>query len=265
VDFIERLRERGAGKERLVPWQLHDKLRCYEFCAMVGLPTPTLLRTFDDPAEIDLSGLPDEFVLKPTYESSSRGVMVLARSPEGYVERMRKKTLTPDQVRAGQQELFDASTKAVKRLMVEELVRESDGRPIPRDFKAYCFQGEVAFILELDRFDGAFEPLPAGWIHTNERYLQAKEHERPTDWTAMLNLARRASVAVPAPFVSIDMFASHRGPLIGEVTLVPGGFYFGEYFTPCPEADAAAGAMWERACERLGRSPRVSDPSNAPR
>ena len=262
MGFLERLRLRGEGKERLVPWHLHDKLRFYEFCTTVGLPTPGLLRSHEHPSAIDLSGLPDQFVVKPAYESSSRGVMVLTRTRDGYLERMRGRLVTAEEVRSAQQDVYDASSKTLKWTMVEEKVSEAGEFPIPRDFKAYCFQGEIAFIAELDRngkrtsaawYDGEFEPLSEGAVETRSRYLDRKDHSRPAEWQEMLRLAQRASVVIPSPFVSIDMFASTRGPLIGEVTLVPGGFYFGEYFSPSAEMNTLAGDMWTRAITRLGR------------
>ena len=81
-------------------------------------------------------------------------------------------------------------------------------------------------------YDGNFMPVTDDRVWTNEKYLNKKAHERPADWESLLHLARRASVATPAPFASFDMYSSTRGPLLGEVTLVPGGFYFGKYFSP---------------------------------
>lgn len=266
--FTEYLSARGQGKEPSTPWHLHDKLKCYNFCESLGIPTVRVLRRFDHPSKISLADLPINFVLKPTYHSSSIGVMVLARNEDGTYRNSMKSSetsLTEEEIVSRQQEIHDAHQKTgIKETIVEERIEDLAGRPIPRDYKAYAFQGEIPFILELDRngpktsvawFDGNFNPLRPGRIETNEQYLARHAAARPEQWEALLNAMRRASVAVPAPFASIDMYESTRGPLLGEVTLVPGGFYFGKYFVPSEAEDWAAGRLWEDALRKLGRQP----------
>lgn len=263
MKFTELLRARGEGKESpKPPWHLHDKLKCYDFCKAVGLPTVNVLRRFDNPQDINLDGLPTEFVVKPNYSSSSIGVMVLTRTEDGYFDAMNRKTVNLEQIKARHQEIFDKSTKnGLKLTIIEEKVQDTADIAIPYDYKAYAFQGEIAFIDQFDRsgkrtamswFDGSFDPLPDGRIMTNEKYMDVRPAVKPEGWEALLNLAWRASVATPAPFARIDMYSTPTGPVIGEITLVPGGFYFGKFFQPSEEQDLAAGAMWGRALTRLG-------------
>ncbi|WP_082157275.1 ATP-grasp fold amidoligase family protein [Kocuria sp. SM24M-10] len=264
MKFIEHLKNRGEGREHpQPPWHLHDKLKCYDFCDVVGIPTVKVLRNFRHPSDIVLEGLPDEFVLKPTYHSSSIGVMVLSRTDNGFYDAMTRKELTLHDIIEKQLKIHDEHPKKDgKPTIVEEKIVDSGGGLIPQDYKAYCFQGDVAFILQLDRndgrtrvawYDGNFVPITDDRIYTNEKYLTLKEPCRPVEWSRLLALAKRASTAVPTPFASIDMYATTRGPVLGEITLVPGGFYFGKYFVPSEAQDTVAGKMWEEALVRLGR------------
>lgn len=264
LKFIEHLKARGVHEEvPPPPWHLHDKLKCYDFCHAVGLPTVNVLKKFGHPSEITFDGLPDEFVLKPAYHSSSIGVMVLARKDGVFFDSMTRKDWTFDQIMEKQLQIHDDHPKTEGKItIIEEKIEDLSGKDIPEDFKAYAFQGEIALILQMDRnggktslawYDGNFMPITDDRVWTNEKYLVKKEHDRPADWEGLLQLARRASVATPAPFGSFDMYSSTRGPLLGEVTLVPGGFYFGKYFVPSQEQDLLMGQMWERALFRLGR------------
>ncbi|MEU4362026.1 ATP-grasp fold amidoligase family protein [Promicromonospora sp. NPDC023987] len=262
--FIEHLQLRGSGKERRVPWFLHDKIKCYEFAKLIGVPVVEILRTFDDPGQIDLNELPDRFVLKPTYESSSIGVMVLARTGDGYHESMRSVDLSFDDIVARHQELYDRSTKPNRMTIVEERIVDESGRAVPMDYKAYAFQGEIAFVIGFDRngkktrlswFDENFDPMDLSRVTTNLRYLELEESpSRPQAWRDLLEVARRASVAAPTPFVRVDMYATAEGAVLGEMTLVPGGFYFGKHYQPSADEDFVLGRMWERAERRLSRA-----------
>ena len=263
MKFIEQLKARGSGTEvPQPPWHLHDKLKCYDFCNAVGIPTVTVLKKFEHPSQITFDGLPDEFVLKPAYHSSSIGVMVLARKGEVFHDAMTRRDWTFDEIMEKQLQIHDDHSKTAGKLtIVEEKIEDLSGKFIPQDFKAYALQGEIAFILQMDRnagrtrvawYDGNFVPITDNRVWTNEKYLTPMEHNRPADWEGLLHLARRASVATPTPFGSFDMYSSTRGPLLGEITLVPGGFYFGKYFVPSDEQDRLVGQMWERALQRLG-------------
>ncbi|MDO8143936.1 ATP-grasp fold amidoligase family protein [Isoptericola sp. 178] len=262
--FTELLQDRGNGREPGVPWFVHDKIRCAEFMDILRIPTVEVLRRFETPEAIDLVGLPTEFVLKPTYESSSRGVMVLERLDDGYYESMRDKKISLDEIVEKQQELFDGSKSKNRMTIVEKKIVDSSGLRIPMDYKAYTFQGEIAFVVGFDRnnaktriswFDSNFDPMDLSRVSTNEKYLDLeRDPVRPTNWRELLNLATRASIATPAPFVSVDMYDHIEGPLLGELTLVPGAFYFGKYFVASDEEDYVLGRMWERARDRLIRA-----------
>lgn len=258
-DFMElRLR----GKESRVPWFLHDKLKAFRFCEENGFPTAKVLRVFDTPEDIDLTGLTGEFVLKPTLQSSMKGVMVLEAVSGSYYDSLRRRTLSHREIMDEQAALFERTTAKGNKLIVEEKIADIDGIQIPRDFKAYAFDGEIALILEIDRntrpstvawSNGDFEPLPEGTIVCDSRYVREATSRQPPFTAEMLALAKKVSSSVPSPFARIDMYLTDKGPLVGEITLTPGGLYYGQHYRLSEIQQRKMGRLWKKAVLRTPR------------
>lgn len=247
---------RVQGEEQGVPWFVHDKLKCYRFLEEHGIPTATVEREWDSPEQIDLTGLDGEFVLKPTLQSSMKGVMVLTKTADGYYDSLRRRTLSEDEIIEEQTSMFNETKAAGKKVIVERKIKDAEGFGIPRDFKAYSFGGEVALILEINRntkpssvswFDGNFQPLTDDRVTSNPQFVNEVPAVRPAAADALLELARRTSAVIPSPFASIDMYSTEDGPMVGEITLAPGGLYHGQHFKLSTEQQARMGRMWERA------------------
>lgn len=118
-DYME---QRVKGQEKPMPWYLHDKLKCYRWCEDNGIPTATVLREFDTPADIDLTDLTGEFVLKPTLQSSMKGVMVLSPKGDGYHDSLRNRALTVDEIIEEQDRLFNETKAAGKKIIEPSLI-----------------------------------------------------------------------------------------------------------------------------------------------
>lgn len=252
----EHMRERIEGREVGVPWFLHDKLKCYRFCSDNGIPTANVLREWDDPAEILLDGLRDSFVLKPTLQSSTKGVMVLKRAEGGYYDSLRGVTLSESEIVDEQTRLFSETVAADKKIIVEDVISDIEGFYIPRDFKAYSFRGEIALILEIDRntrpstvswYDGNFDPIQDNRVVSNPKFVNPVPGRVPKYADELLELARLASLRVDTPFASIDMYATTHGPIVGEITLAPGGLYHGVHYQLSELQQNCMGTMWNRA------------------
>lgn len=260
-DFME---NRIQGNEKGIPWFLHDKLKAFQFCEEHGFPAAEVLRVFDTPDEIDLSGFAGDFVLKPTLQSSTKGVMVLTPIEGGFYDSLRKRELTIDDIVQEQSVLFDRTKASGKKIIVEEKIADLQDFPIPRDFKAYAFRGEIAFMLEIDRntspstvawSDGDFQPLRDGTILCDKRFVREMDSRMPPFAVEMIDLARRVSAKVPTPFARIDMYLTERGPLVGEITLTPGGFYYGKHYTLSEVQERVLGKMWlDAEAKTLGGS-----------
>ncbi|MBG6192413.1 hypothetical protein IWX64_003385 [Arthrobacter sp. CAN_A212] len=247
---------RISHKEPNIPWFLQDKLKCYEFCRDNGFAAVEVLRKFDTPSDITIENLPREFVIKPSLQHSTRGVMVLEQRNGIFYDHLRRRSLTIEEIMTEQAKYFDQTKSLSKRIMIEEKILDQDDFAVPRDFKAYAFKGEVALIVEIDRnvspagsswFDGEFAPIEDDRVTCDRSFVTIKPSVRPRNWESILDLAQRVSAAIPTPFASIDMYATRRGPLVGEITLTPGGLYYGKYYQLSQKQQELMGLMWQKA------------------
>lgn len=252
--------ERIENREKGIPWFLHDKLKCYRFCEENGLATVTVLREFDVPGDICLDGLPSDYVIKPTLQSSTKGVMVVHQGEAGLWDSMQRKFVTEQDILELQTDMFEQTKAFGKKVIVEAKISDVAGCDIPRDFKAYCFQGEVALILEINRnskpsqvswYDGEFRPVFDDRVTSNPEFVNEIIGSKPEAWAEILDLAKRTSAAVPTPFASIDMYSTPQGPIVGEITLAPGGLFHGKHYTLSPAQQSRMGAQWMEAADIL--------------
>lgn len=105
--------------------------------------------------------------------------------------------------------------------------------------------------LTMSYYDSEFRPLNDGLIHFRNEIARLERSETPENWKQLLNVARRVSCIVPTPFARIDLFDSSRGPLLGEVTLTPGSFYYPNGHTLSDGENERLGRLWTEAKDRL--------------
>lgn len=257
ADYLARIRNRANGGESGLPSHLHDKAKGEAFVRSLGIPTPKQIRSFSSVEDIDLGGLPDQFVIKPTFMSSSYGVMVLDRTDNGFYDHLRKRPLTIDAIREEQQKHADSVRRPIKEWIVEEKVVDAEGAAVPDDWKFFTFQGRIGLAHRTVRgarnthhfYDGDFMPIPveSGLLTTNEKIIDRAVSSPPESWRTFLNYARRISVAVPSPFVRVDMYNTPTGPVFGEFTLVPGTFFYEDREKMHPPLSTRMGRMWVEA------------------
>ncbi|MCB4770352.1 hypothetical protein LGR54_17225 [Ancylobacter sp. Lp-2] len=263
--WVEYQRRRIAGEEPDVPWFVGDKLKAYEFAAKHSIRTPARYAVLRSLEEFNPDLAPDYFVCKPTGMHSTEGVMILKREAKGrYHDFLRKRDLTTEQIIAEQQRCYDNNRyKGSFRLILEELLLAEDSRQgvVPWDYKLYCFGGRVELITQIDRNVGPpamawFGPDftdfdPDAHLESDWKLIQRGTPRRPDCWREMLGAARQIANALKTPFTSVDLFATPWGPVLGEITLAPGGPYYGKMYRFKPDYDAELGACWEAAERRL--------------
>jgi len=262
--FHTLMTRRIKNHEPNIPWYVQDKVVGPEFFRRTGCRTPQVYEILDSPEAIDLSRYPDKFVIKPSMLSSNIAVRVLERQGERYYDQLRSELLTTQQVIEEQSSKFYESERVDKFIIVEEwLEDESPDYAIPRDFKFYGSQGRLQLILEMDRnnksrsaawYDGDFEPILDDRVVNETSRIANKSHDRPRQWRAMLATAKRLNVAVPTPFCSVDLYPTQGGPVVGEVTLCPGGLYYDKDFHLSEETQLRLALGWVEAERELSGS-----------
>lgn len=262
--WTEYMRDRVAAREVGTPWHLMDKTNWYKWCEQHELPTVEVLRKFNEPETIDLYGLDGSFVLKPTSESAMKGVMILTQAGENtFQESLQNRTMTQEEIVAEQQDLLGRASGSSRNLIIERKIDDKDPNVlVPRDFKAYTFNGHVELIAQIDRstqpaaatwYDSNFNLVTDGRIRNNSWYIKNGSAEPPAEAEEILSLARRASSALKSPFARIDMYNTITGPIVGELTLTPGAMYYGTSFVLSSSQDYRMGLIWEREASRLSQ------------
>lgn len=267
------LKNRIEGLEKDIPWFLHDKIKCHNFCIDNNIPSAIIYDIFNNVEDITFNNISEmEFILKPTLESSTKGVMVLRREDRNYYDSLSKKHYTFDEIISLQSELFNKNkNKANKIILEQKIYDENESKVIPRDFKFYTFNGQIAAILQIDRnvkpvqvtwYDSEFELMDDDKVWSNPRYVNLiRENNRPSKWEEMLNNVVEISKNIKTPFASIDMYCTKTGPILGEVTLAPGGLYHGVHYLLSDEENMNWGSYWVEALKRLDTMPKTSKES----
>ncbi|CTQ33095.1 ATP-grasp fold amidoligase family protein [Jannaschia rubra] len=211
-----------------VPEHLEDKLVGAEFARSRGWRVPESKR-FDSAAEAISATTSKKFALKASGFFGGKHIYLLQQLESGkFLDLNTLQIRTTD-------ELSRISVRT-DYWLVEDLVESTvAGHVIPMDYKFYCFGGQIALILQIDRsskpargyyFDGSFMPLVGGTDFSfDTEYFQMGAPVVPLHASAMVKMARDLSQASGARFLSVDCYDSPDGPVFGEFTLRPGAPY----------------------------------------
>ena len=238
--------------------EIPKKLQNFALAATHGVQPPTIHAIWRTAEEIDLSQLPETFVIKSNGGAGSRGVYPLRRV-------------------AGETDTFEITDETRRRITGAEVIRNltTDAKltgpwfaeellvpdvgesALPSDIKIYAFYGQVGYgfarraplhrgsqgwqqKLEFQYFDGEGKDIEMRG-EPSRRDIPVTPH-----LPEMLEHARVLSKAVPLPFVRVDLYGTTKGIVMGEITLLPGG---NQHYIPVQ--DARLGKMWEEAEMRL--------------
>ncbi|MEN2919219.1 ATP-grasp fold amidoligase family protein [Mannheimia haemolytica] len=159
IKYSEIFNLRLKRKEKNVPWHIVPKDGTKAFCKQIGASAVEILREFPTLSDINLNNLPDSFVLKPENGHSDGGVMLLKKIEDNlYSEGFTRKEYNFQQIIEYQKEVcnkFNFSEKG--KYLIEEYIPDIYGDLIPRDFKFFIFQGEIAIIMEVNRNKGVIQ------------------------------------------------------------------------------------------------------------
>ena len=256
----EFMKNRIEGGEKNIPWFLLDKIKLNDFAIKNNISVPKIYNLFNNPDKITLSHIDigSDVVLKPTKESSTRGVMVLHKKSDGFYDSLSRKLYSLEEIIQYQKNYFDKNMSKENKIILEEKVYDIEEEYIiPRDFKFYMFDGEIALILVIDRnrkpgislwYDSKFNPITDDRVKCNAPFSRTLSYyTKPLNSEKMIEFATNISKLIKTPFASIDIYNSSRGPLLGEVTLTPGGIYHGKHYTLSDAQERLMGYMWFHA------------------
>lgn len=274
--YLEHMEVRLSGKEAYVPGFLGAKARVREFAKTIGVATPQ--QHYSGPVAGIPAVLPQRFVMKPEFASTSIGVMLLEQITRDLFknivtgEESSRASLVEYCADIATRHYGQANPEAV--FVIEELLQGADGSIPPPDVRCYSFQGEIGMILTEHHitgqaramyFDGNFVPFD----DLDERYSISDYSARtldesieaavpPKNARTILNVARRISAAIPSAFCRIDLYDTDRGVVLGELTFYPGTFYYKNRKLMLEKEDERLGRLWDQAQERLQGSVEIT-------
>ena len=203
-----------------------DKIAVKEYVSnMIGeqyiIPTLGVWENFED---IPFEELPDQFVLKCNHDSG--GLVVCKDKSKLNIKEARKK-INKSLKRNFYNGTREWPYKNVKPLIFcEKYMVDESGYEL-KDYKFYCFDGKVKFLMvSSDRqssketcaayFDENFVPLDFTWGYKQPEVLPSK----PKDFDEMISLAEKLSRGMV--HVRIDLYNTLSGIYFGEITFYDG-------------------------------------------
>lgn len=222
ISFNEKLNWLKLNFRQPIMKQLVDKIEVKHYVAQkIGkeyiIPT---LSSWDNYESIDLTTLPNKFVLKGAHDSSSvvicndKSTFNLSK----YSDRLRK-SLKSDLYNWGREWPYKGIKK---RIMAEVLLEDPSGL---RDYKFFCFNGKVkCFKIDFDRHTNH----KANYYDSNALLLSIGESVCPPDhreFTMPSNLNKMITLAEILaegfPFVRVDFYNVKGKIYFGEMTFFP--------------------------------------------
>ncbi len=229
-------------------WQrkLSNKYNARLFAQLHGCRVPELYWKGRDLNKLNFKDLPDQYVIRPTIGHSCNLVFLMDKQ----YNHMDKRTYT-------EADLRDVMAAALAKdphqeFLIEEFVRSEQGEyGIPKDFKIWTFNGQIAAITVINRTSpkgGLSNSYDENWNVIEDIgfvYEPAPRIEPPACLNEMLNAARKLSKAYEI-FVRIDFYATDKGAVFGEFTPTPGR---GRGYTP--NSDKRLASYWDNYCKGM--------------
>lgn len=178
---------------------------------------PTLAM-YKEPNEIDLSKLPEQFVLKCNHDSGS---VIICKDKSSF-------DINSARVKLAKSLKFDTyafcgewAYKNVPRCIIAEKYMEEEGQTDLMDYKLFCFNGEPRILYmsrdhaqncTTDFFDMDFNPIPMRMQAPNSEIPPAK----PKQFEELKRLASILSQGIPQ--VRVDFYVINDQIYFGEMT-----------------------------------------------
>ncbi len=231
-----------------VNWQrkLSNKYNARLFAQMHGCKVAKLYWKGRNLHELDFEKLPEQFVIRPTIGFSCSLVFLMDKN----FNHMDQQTYTYRQLKEIMAEALDQNP--YQEFLVEEFLRSEQGEyKIPKDYKIWAFNGNIAAITVINRTSakgGLSNSYDEHWNVVDDIgrvYELAPYQEPPACLQEMVSAAKKLSKAYEI-FVRVDFYATDKGAVFGEFTPTPGR---GNGFTP--NSDKMLLSFWDKYCKDM--------------
>lgn len=182
------------------------------------IPTLKIYKSLD---EIDLSELPDKFVLKTNNGSANTGVVICKDKND--FDLVAAKELLAKSLRQNKfLRTREWPYKDIRPMVFAEELLEDNVNGDLQDYKFFCFDGEVKALFvgsERSMGDVKFDYFDSDFNHLNivqEHPMSLKKIVKPINFEVMKELASKLSVGIPQ--VRVDFYNIEGKILFGELT-----------------------------------------------
>jgi hypothetical protein len=201
--------------------RLNNKSLGVKFVSDFNMPTPRLV--YKGPVQTLPWHQLQNVVIKPLDEASARGVHIV--KTDGTILNLPENRLVDSIDKLREQLLhFQQARKTDSNQWIVESLILNNNCP-PRDFKFYCFYGQIGLVLETRVFPsrGYAWLLPDGQPVDTGKYSD-KPLEPSILPKSASEMASTLSRAIPLPFIRIDFLLGDDGPVFCEFTPYPGRY-----------------------------------------
>ena len=183
---------------------------------------PELYQVSNSFSELDLSQLPESFVLKTNHDSGTV-FLVLDKAEANYiaVEAKVKEALSEKFGSYGGEWPY---LQLAPKVFAEEYLEPSSAKP-PADYKFHCVNGKVKWLQYIyDRGSDTKEVIVNAKgevldIHFDENMVSMREFEVPNEFGGMVLIAEKLSK--PFKYVRVDLYLVDGEIVVGELTFFP--------------------------------------------
>ncbi len=197
---------------------LDSKIIAPRFVSALGYDVPEVIQYGVKAEELRFS---PGIVIKPVDSCTSKGVYIYHNPEFIYEVKTNKRFNTEDSLKTKLNDYINLNNE--DSWITEKYIYGEDGRA-PVDLKFYSFYGEVPLIVEVMR-----EPdTKYCYWNANREQIDVgkkKEHSFTGDGfeESHLEIIKKISLEIPAPFTRIDFLKGRDGFFFGEFTSYPGG------------------------------------------
>lgn len=234
------LKLRSYEKDVLVR-QCADKYAVRDYVKDLGFEEilVPLLGTYDSPDEIEWDKLPPQFVIKWNFGC---GFNIICRDKEEFDIESSKKMLKKwgnNKYYLSHSEMQYKNTP--KKIIIEEYLTSDNGAPLPDDYKFYCFNGKVIYILVCAnrRYKGTHAIADYVFFDRDWNVMPYSEYAIKNIDNIHINKPRLLENAIaiaeklcaPFDFVRTDLYILDNKIYFGELTFTPAGGMDTDLFT----------------------------------